>query len=126
MVNMFRVSVIAALGALTACASPPPAPQNYVVFFLTDTVTLTPEAQQVLIEVETAARAQHPSRIIVEGHADGAMAHDATLADQRAQTVVHALIGAGIDPHGIENKPSASPPVFTGVATHQVVIHFLP
>ena len=119
------IAFLALLLALAACARLT-APQQYDVFFPTNEATLTPEAQKVVADAGAKARDSSPSKIIVEGQADGGTAHDATLADERAGVVVKALVAAGADSGTIEKRPSAPPKSATGVAAHKVIVQLLP
>jgi hypothetical protein len=114
------------LAALAGCAAHLDEPRNYVVYFVTDTATLTDEAQKVVATIAAARSDLNPTRIAVEGRADGGTAHDATLADDRARVVTRALVAAGIEPTLIAIEPSAPPTGVTGVAAHQVVVRFQP
>jgi outer membrane protein OmpA-like peptidoglycan-associated protein len=116
----------ARLVALAGCAAHLREPRNYVVFFVSDSADLTNEAQQVVATIAAARTQLGPSRITVEGKADGGTPHDATLADERARVVSRALVAAGIDPAMISLQPSAPLPGITGVAAHQVTVRFLP
>jgi outer membrane protein OmpA-like peptidoglycan-associated protein len=112
--------------ALAACTASLREPRNYVVYFVADSADLTSEAQQVVATIAAARADLHPSRIAVEGRADGGSPHDAALADERARTVSRALVAAGIDPATIAIEPSAPPAGITGVAARQVIVRFEP
>ena len=114
------------LAALAACAPHLQEPRTYVVYFQPDSATLTNEAQKVVATIAAARADLNPSRITVEGRADGGTPHDATLADQRARTVVRALSVAGVDAAMMSILPSAPLSGVTGVAAHQVVVRFEP
>jgi outer membrane protein OmpA-like peptidoglycan-associated protein len=124
--HMVRIAVIAALTLLVACASRPTEPRTFAVFFESDKASLTPDAQRLIAEMAAAAHASNPSKIVVEGHADGSTAHDASLADERASVVIHGLVDAGVDGKSIDKQPSAPAGGATGVAAHQVIVRFLP
>ena len=124
--NMKKNFLVAAvLLALAACASLDK-PRDYIVFFQTDQADLTPEANQVIADVAKQTHDLSPSKVVVSGRADGATAHDATLADQRAQTVMKALSDKGVPAAKISKLADAPPAERTGVAAHQVVITLLP
>ena len=112
--------------ALAGCMAHLDQPRNYVVYFVTNDAVLTAEARQVVATIASARRDLNPSRISVEGRADGGTPHDATLADERARAVTQALVGAGIDPAMIAIAPSAPPTGITGVDAHQVLVRFQP
>jgi len=111
---------------LAACAGRPAEPRTFTVFFETDKASLTPDAQALVTQMAAAAHETTPSKITVEGRADGSTAHDATLADERATAVIHGLVEAGIDAKSIDKQPSAPTAGTTGVAAHQVIVRFLP
>jgi len=98
--------------------------QDYVVFFPTNASNLTPEGRQVVDSVAANARDARPSKVIVEGHADGGTPHDASLANERARSVLLALGEAGVA--RLELAQSAPPVGTTGVAAHKVVVRFVP
>jgi peptidoglycan-associated lipoprotein len=69
------------------------------VHFLTDSTTLTPQGQQILI-TQAQWLNQYPQfRIIIEGHADerGTREYNIALGAQRAVSSKHFLISRGID-----------------------------
>lgn len=120
---MHRLTAFVLLIALVGCTTPP---RDYVVFFETDKASLTPEGQVVVTQIASAAHTASPAKITVAGRADGGTSHDATLADERASTVLRALVEAGVDAKTIDKQPSAPPTGTSGTAAHQVVVHFLP
>jgi outer membrane protein OmpA-like peptidoglycan-associated protein len=87
---------------------------------------VTQEAHQVIANAATELRSHPPAKIVVEGHADGGTPADASLADQRAIAVIHALVDDGIDANKIEKLQGAPPAGETGVAAHQVIIRVVP
>ncbi|HXQ51219.1 MAG TPA: OmpA family protein [Stellaceae bacterium] len=123
---MSRAFAFALLLALGACAGRLSQPQNFVVFFPTNDATLTPQAHTLVTQIASARHDMNPSRVVVEGRADGGTPHDAELADQRARAVIQALVEAGVDPAAIAKEQGAPPVGDTGVAAHQVVVRFLP
>lgn len=120
-----RLAALALAAFLAACAHLDQ-PRDFLVFFDTDSATITPTAQQVIATAATRAHDTSASKILVAGRADGATAHDATLADQRATAVMQALTQQGVPATQIEKQSDAPPPNQTGVAAHQVVITLLP
>lgn len=120
-----RLACLATLLALAACAHLDQ-PRDYLVYFDTDSATLTPDGQRIVATIAATAHDVSPSKILVAGRADGATAHDATLADQRATVVMQALAQQGVPAGEIEKQADAPPSGLTGVAAHQVVITLLP
>lgn len=120
-----RLAYLAILLALAACAHLDQ-PRDYLVYFDNDSATLTPDGQRIVATIAAAAHDDSPSKILVAGRADGATAHDATLADQRATVVMQALAQQGIPANEVEKQPDAPPSGLTGVAAHQVVVTLLP
>src|ERR1700728_1368507 len=93
---MKRLMLFSLVLLVAGCAGHLSAPRQSVVFFQTDDATLTPEGQQVVAQLASDAKSLHPSRVVIEGRANGGTPHDATLADQRAAEVTHALVEAGV------------------------------
>jgi outer membrane protein OmpA-like peptidoglycan-associated protein len=120
-----RLAVFAVLATLAACAHLDQ-PRNYLVYFDTDSATLTTDGQRIVGTVASAVHDVSPSKILVSGRADGATAHDATLADQRATVVMQALAQQGVSADKLEKQPDAPPSGLNGVAAHEVVITLLP
>jgi outer membrane protein OmpA-like peptidoglycan-associated protein len=130
------IMIIAISAALAACAQPSPrAPEPqptriFTVYFDTDSADLTPTAQEIIGNVGDALRKALPSKIIVEGQANAGAPRDAELAVQRADTVVAALVKAGVDSNTIVRRtalvgPATSDPI-TRVSTQKVLVEFLP
>ena len=117
-------SMVALTVALTACAMPER--RQFVIFFGTDQSNLTPAAQQLVSEIAAAAREQRPTKIAVAGYGDGTTAADAVLGDRRAETVIQALAGAGIESKIIDKRPALSPEQATGIPVHKATITFNP
>jgi OmpA family protein len=126
---MRRIVPLMFLVLLGACATKPPAPQQFDVFFQVNSAKLTPEGQQIVDVMVAAIRNTQPSSVVVEGEADGTTPHDAQLADQRAATVAGALKAAGIDQskivqHAALALPALSDPA-TRVSTHKVTVQLV-
>ncbi len=121
---MRGVLLAVVLTVLAACAAN--GPRQLDVFFLTNDAKLTPDGQQVVAEIAKEARAGKPSRIVVEGEADGGTPSDAALADKRAGTVIDALVAAGVDAKSITKVAAPAPAGITGVAAHKVSVQLLP
>ena len=111
---------------LVACAQHLDQPRSFLVYFDTDSATLTPDGQRIATTIASSARDLSPSKVLVAGRADGSTAHDAALADQRANAVMQALAQLGVPPAKIEKQPDAPPSGLTGVAAHEVVVTLLP
>jgi outer membrane protein OmpA-like peptidoglycan-associated protein len=124
--RMARIVVLAALLLVAGCANHMSQPQNFTIFFPTGDATLTPEAQKLIVTIAAAHHDMNPSRIAVEGRADGGTTHDADLADQRARVVIKGLVDAGVDATIIDKQPSAPPTGTSGVAAHMVEVRFEP
>lgn len=120
-----RFAGLAILFALAACAHLEQ-PRDYLVYFDNDSAALTTDGQRIVATIAAAAHDDAPSKILVAGRADGATAHDATLADQRAVAVMQALTQQGVPASEIEKQPDAPPSGISGVAAHQVVVTLLP
>jgi OmpA family protein len=123
--RLSRFAIPALLATLTACAHLDQ-PRSYMVYFDTDSVTLTPDGQRIVTTIAATAHDLSPAKIVVAGRADGSTAHDAALADQRATAVTQALVQQGVPAKEIEKQPDAPPNGRTGVAAHQVVVTLLP
>lgn len=120
-----RLFVFAIAATLVACAHLDQ-PRSYLVYFDTDSATLTADGQRIVTTIASAAGDVSASKILVSGRADGATPHDATLADQRATVVMQALAQHGVAAAKIEKQPDAPPSGLTGVAAHEVVVTLLP
>jgi outer membrane protein OmpA-like peptidoglycan-associated protein len=123
---VFRFLAVVLLAGLAACAPKLDQPRSYLVYFDTDSAALTPDGTRVVGEITTAVSDVSPSKVIVAGRADGNTAHDATLADQRAKTVMQALTQKGVPASKLAKEADAPPSGRTGVAAHQVVVTLLP
>jgi hypothetical protein len=77
------ILVAALLIALAACA-PMSGPRHLDVFFLTNEASLTPDGQKVVTEAAKIAKEGKPSRIVVEGQADGGTPSDAATSMYRS------------------------------------------
>jgi outer membrane protein OmpA-like peptidoglycan-associated protein len=81
--------------------APPPAAaprQNYIVFFDFDRSNITADAQRVIGEAATAAKAGNRTRIELTGHTDrsGSDQYNMALSMRRGEAVKQALIAQGI------------------------------
>jgi hypothetical protein len=116
-------AALALMVALAGCASNLP---SYPVFFNPDATALTPDAQRVVVEIAHRSAAEHPSKIIVEGQADGATSQETVLAEARAGRVADALAAAGIDPARIERRPGVPAATDSGVSARKVLVTLVP
>jgi outer membrane protein OmpA-like peptidoglycan-associated protein len=122
-----RACLLLAVLAVAGCAAQKPAePQQFVVYFQTGDASVTQEAQQVIAQAAAATRQHAPSKITVEGHADGGTSNDAALADRRAIAVMGALVRSGVNATAIEKTPGTPAAGATGVAAHQAIIRLMP
>jgi hypothetical protein len=122
--RFFALIILAALAACTGSSLDQP--RSYLVYFDNDSATLTTDGQRIVGTIVTGIKETSPSKIVVSGRADGATAHDATLADQRATIVMQALTQQGVAAGKLEKEPDAPPSGRAGVAAHQVVVTLLP
>ena len=121
------VAVLTLLSAPAACTTAETTePREFLVFFQTDKAELTPEAREVVEEAAAALRDAGPSKIVVEGEADGHAARDGALANQRAETVAQALAAAGMDPAAIEKGTHTVPRPVVPLAAHKVTVLVVP
>jgi len=88
---------------VAAIAAPAPAPaaapkKNFLVFFDFDRSNITADAQKVITEAATAAKAGNVSRIQLTGHTDrsGSDQYNMALSLRRGEAVKQALIRQGI------------------------------
>jgi outer membrane protein OmpA-like peptidoglycan-associated protein len=126
-VSLSRLFSIVLLTVLAACSGTKlEQPRSYLVYFDSDSATLTPDGQRVIGTIVTSIKDNSPSKVVVAGRADGSTAHDATLADQRAVAVMQALTQQGVAAGKLEKESDAPPSGITGVAAHQVAVTLLP
>ncbi len=100
------VRLTATFGSATpVAAAPPPAPapapmpkKNFLVFFDFDRSNITADAQRVITEAASAAKAGNVSRIQLTGHTDrsGSDQYNMALSLRRGEAVKQALIRQGI------------------------------
>jgi hypothetical protein len=127
LVPVSRFLVLIVLTALASCTgSSLDQPRSYLVYFDNDSAVLTADSQRIVGTIVTGVKETSPSKVVVAGRADGSTAHDATLADQRAVTVMQALTQQGIPASKLEKEADAPPSGRAGVAAHQVVVTLLP
>ena len=122
--------------ALAACTQqPPPGPEPqptrvFTVYFDAGSAAITPTGQEIIGNVAEALRRDRPSKIIVEGQAFAGFPGDAELAVKRADTVVDALVKAGVDSSALVRRTAlvgpASSDSVTRVSTQKVLVEFLP
>jgi outer membrane autotransporter protein len=91
-----------------AAAAPPPAPpaapkKNYIVFFDFDRSNITADAQRVIDEAATAAKAGNSARVQLTGHTDrsGSEQYNMALSMRRGEAVKQAMIARGIPANSI-------------------------
>jgi hypothetical protein len=126
---MRRIVLVMFLILMAACATEPPGPRQYTVFFQVNSAKLTPEGLQIVDTIVAAVRDTQPSSIVIEGEADGTTPRDAQLADQRSIAVGAALKAAGVDQskivqHAALALPAVSDPA-TRVSTHKVTVQLI-
>ena len=105
--------------ATAAPLPPPPAAlpeRNFVLYFGTDSSTLTPAARDVVQQAAAAARQLSAVRISVTGHTDtvGKSQYNLRLSDRRAAAVRAELLNLGvpanqIDATGVGESDAAVP-----------------
>ncbi|MDF3073496.1 MAG: hypothetical protein K0S54_1163 [Alphaproteobacteria bacterium] len=91
---------------VAAPPAPPPAmvpTANYIVFFDFDRSNITADAQRVINDAATAAKAGNKSRIQLTGHTDrsGSDQYNMALSLRRGEAVKQALIRLGIPANAI-------------------------
>jgi outer membrane protein OmpA-like peptidoglycan-associated protein len=98
--------------------APPPPVKTFIVFFDFDKSDLTDQAQQVVAQAVTAAKAGGFVKVLVTGHTDtvGSDTYNQALSIRRAQTVKDEMVHEGLDTNGIaiEGKSFHDPLVQTG------------
>ncbi len=74
------------------------APGTFLIFFVTDQATLTPDGARVVAEAAEAYQETGAARIVVTGHSDttGSAAHNLELSQRRAELVANELIRRGV------------------------------
>jgi outer membrane protein OmpA-like peptidoglycan-associated protein len=102
-------------------------PVQFAVFFHAYSSDLTPSGQTVIAIASKTIDKDNPSKILIEGHADGGDAANLMLADQRATTVANALIAAGVSSSIIEKQaPTANDSPDDAVMAHKVIVTLEP
>jgi hypothetical protein len=73
-------------------------PGTFLIFFVTDQATLTPDGARVVAEAAEAYQETGAARIVVTGHSDttGSAAHNLELSQRRAELVANELIRRGV------------------------------
>jgi len=122
---MRRIAILLFL-AFGACALPMTEPRQFVVYFLTDDPNLTKTGHEVVEQIAAAARDANPAIVEVEGEAGGGAPIDQRLASERADTVIHEMIAAGVNGKIIEKKAVVVPAAAPSVSQHQVNVRLLP
>lgn len=98
--------------------------REFVIIFGTTAAGLTPQAQAIVKLIAERAAAEQPAAIDIAGYGDSDAADDRDLADRRAETVIHALIEAGVAPGQVKKVPPAPPASATGIPVHKVTATF--
>ena len=87
--------------------SPPPAPpppaKAWMVFFDTDSTTLSQQATSTVSQAATVAKSMPTAKVTVTGYTDtdGSPAYNQQLSVRRANAVKSALVSNGIAPQAI-------------------------
>ncbi|MCX5615746.1 OmpA family protein [Bombella sp. TMW 2.2559] len=119
------VASLMVTGLLAGCVSHPPR-DDYVVFFDTDSVTLSPTGEEIVASAVGAANRRHISQITVSGSAGKNEDPDVLkkLADARAENVVDVLVKDGIKREDIRKEAFVPTAVEDSrVALRRVTIH---
>jgi OOP family OmpA-OmpF porin len=102
--------VVAACGESTQNMSlqkpppaPPPPPKSWMVFFDTNSTTLSQQGSMTLTEAATVAKSSPNARVAITGYTDtdGNPAYNQQLSIRRADSVKNALVRNGIAPQAI-------------------------
>ena len=83
--------------------APPPPAKEWMVFFDTDSTTLSQQASTTITEAASVAKSTANSKVAVTGFTDteGAVAYNQALSVRRANAVKNALVSNGISPQAI-------------------------
>lgn len=83
--------------------APPPPTKSWMVFFDTNSTTLSQQGSMTVTEAATVAKSMSTSRVAVTGFTDtdGAPAYNQQLSIRRADAVKTALVRNGIAPQAI-------------------------
>jgi outer membrane protein OmpA-like peptidoglycan-associated protein len=83
--------------------APPPPAKSWMVFFDTNSTTLSQQGSMTVTEAATAAKSMPNSRVAVTGFTDtdGAPAYNQQLSIRRADAVKTSLVRNGIAPQAI-------------------------
>jgi outer membrane protein OmpA-like peptidoglycan-associated protein len=83
--------------------APPPPPKSWMVFFDTNSTTLSQQGSMTVTEAATVAKSMSTSRVAVTGYTDtdGNPAYNQQLSIRRADSVKKALVSNGIAPQAI-------------------------
>ena len=84
-------------------AAPPPPTKAWMVFFDTNSTTLSQQGSMTVTEAANVAKSMPNSRVAVTGYTDtdGAPAYNQQLSIRRADAVKTALVSNGIAPQAI-------------------------
>jgi len=82
----------------------------YGIHFATDSATLTADSSDTLAQMAALLKSQPGLKVYIVGHTDdtGTLAHNLALSQRRAEAVVKALAGRGIDAARMSAKGLAS------------------
>ena len=88
--------------------APPPPPKSWMVFFDTNSTTLSQQGSMTVTEAATVAKSMANSRVAVTGFTDtdGNPAYNQQLSVRRADAVKRALVSNGIAPQAITTNGS--------------------
>ena len=89
-------------------AAPPPPTKAWMVFFDTNSTTLSQQGSMTVTEAANVAKSTPNARVAVTGYTDtdGAPAYNQQLSIRRADAVKRALVSNGIAPQAITTNGS--------------------
>jgi outer membrane protein OmpA-like peptidoglycan-associated protein len=89
-----------------ALAHEPPAPVSFLLYFLLDSTTLTPDSRAKLPDVLAAVRARPAPEVTIAGYTDrsGPPDYNIALGLRRARAVARDVVAAGVPREAVETR----------------------